>query len=409
MVHPTWTCEDLKALVADKEVLLRGLDASVLPVPKWLGLAALEESSIGVSNSVDQTHPEDRAILIDSFRESVLSPNELLKSRIRIEIDGHWQHREIEWINLVEMPQINGILCTSKQVAGPRISPPPRSPGGVHNATAWMIMNLNHNGLIIDARGAIDDILGLSTAEVVGDNAIDFVHPNSLASAVENWAQLRQNPQATRTARQEWQHINGSSVWLEASFLVRNEFNIELVLIDISEKIKNEQDLEESHARLEFIANHDQLTGLANRTTLLHRLKETIRLNAEDALVVFIDIDRFKIVNDTYGHDVGDTLLVEIANRLKEAVRPNDLAVRYGGDEFVIICDHIPLGDETGFLARLEANVFQEEIHLGPCLWTPEASIGYSRPKPNELPESVLRRADEAMFEIKRQRTEPRA
>ena len=104
--------------------------------------------------------------------------------------------------------------------------------------------------------------------------------------------------------------------------------------------------IERKQAELELAhqATHDALTGLANRTVFLERLEVTLaRIERRElsCAVLFLDLDRFKAVNDGLGHDVGDLLLVEAAERLRHLVRPSDTVARFGGDEFVVLCDDV--------------------------------------------------------------------
>jgi diguanylate cyclase (GGDEF)-like protein len=147
-------------------------------------------------------------------------------------------------------------------------------------------------------------------------------------------------------------------------------------------------------------AERDPLTGLLNRRAI----EEHLVLAADDeyeTVVVFIDLDGFKAVNDEYGHDAGDVVLVEIGARLRQAMRPDDAIGRYGGDEFVLVCSQAGPGAEHAIRRRIEL-AFAQPIRWNGGVWTPAASIGVTRSEPREPIESVIRRADHAMFTVKR-------
>jgi diguanylate cyclase (GGDEF)-like protein/PAS domain S-box-containing protein len=154
--------------------------------------------------------------------------------------------------------------------------------------------------------------------------------------------------------------------------------------------------------RLRRAALHDGLTGLLNRTAIEERIDAALGDDDEhDALVVFVDLDGFKAVNDTYGHDAGDAVLRAVAGRLRATVRPSDDIGRFGGDEFVMVCRDLAPGAEHDLLARLAA-ALDDPVDIGGIRWRPAASFGCSRTRPGDDLSAVLRRADLAMFEAKR-------
>jgi diguanylate cyclase (GGDEF)-like protein/PAS domain S-box-containing protein len=155
--------------------------------------------------------------------------------------------------------------------------------------------------------------------------------------------------------------------------------------------------------RLQTEIRQDALTGVLNRHGLDERLAEVLAVAPDTTLVVFIDLDGFKPVNDVYGHDAGDVVLSEVAQRLSRSLRPGDVVGRYGGDEFVVICQDVVPGDDAGIVRRID------EAMSGPVTfeggeWQAAASIGTARMTPGDDLTSVLRRADKAMFDAKRER-----
>jgi diguanylate cyclase (GGDEF)-like protein/PAS domain S-box-containing protein len=150
-------------------------------------------------------------------------------------------------------------------------------------------------------------------------------------------------------------------------------------------------------------AEYDLLTGTLNRHTL-DRTIEAALSSGTDVALIFVDIDDFKAVNDLYGHDAGDAVLVAVVERLTSAVRPSDEIGRYGGDEFVIVCHDVSAGAEKLILDRI-ASLLEEPINLDEHRsWIPRASVGVGRPQAGDRPGDVMQRADQSMYEMKRSR-----
>ena len=157
-----------------------------------------------------------------------------------------------------------------------------------------------------------------------------------------------------------------------------------------------------SHRALAFAATHDTLTGLANRPAFVGRLTDIAKLAEGEAAVLFIDLDRFKPVNDEHGHLAGDRVLQAVADRLNGALRPSDMVARLGGDEFAVLCERLTGTDDVGIVAgrlldALAAPIVLDESHQV----TITASVGVTELGRSEEPEAILARADLAMREAK--------
>lgn len=158
--------------------------------------------------------------------------------------------------------------------------------------------------------------------------------------------------------------------------------------------------------QLEFDALHDNLTGLPNRKLFLERLRHCIEINARHPdyrfAVLFIDLDRFKIVNDSLGHLVGDQMLIEVAKRVKATLRVGDTLARFGGDEFTILFEDIKDMDTTDQMAARIQNALGQPMEVGGQEVVTSASIGITVGGPGyQSPEEMLRDADAAMYRAK--------
>ncbi len=164
-----------------------------------------------------------------------------------------------------------------------------------------------------------------------------------------------------------------------------------------------------SEMRLDMLANHDPLTGLPNRSYfqdfLSHALARAQREKFQVSLL-FIDLDRFKHINDSQGHEVGDQVLRVVANRLDEQLRADDFVARLGGDEFAIILMHPPASRAAGRVARKLLKALAESFKLGRRRYAIGASVGISvYPDDGLDANTLLRQADLAMYQAKQRRS----
>ncbi|MBI3906988.1 MAG: diguanylate cyclase [Pseudomonas fluorescens] len=161
------------------------------------------------------------------------------------------------------------------------------------------------------------------------------------------------------------------------------------------------------HARLQYMAQYDQLTQLPNRELLRDRLKASLQVAREDRgrmALLYVDLDRFKHVNDTPGHAVGDMLLQAVANRLKGCVRETDTVARIGGDEFVVLLHSIRAADDTDIVVEKIRQVLVQPLRLDGHSVNIQPSIGVARyPDHGTEEKQLFRHADEAMYCAKRE------
>ena len=163
-------------------------------------------------------------------------------------------------------------------------------------------------------------------------------------------------------------------------------------------------ELRKLESRLVFELQHDTLTGLLNRSAFVRRVRETLATERRLCAVLFLDLDDFKPINDTYGHGVGDRLLQALATRIQSEIRPSDLACRLGGDEFAVFLSPVASPEDAKATGeRILVSLGQPfELAEGEYV-NPAASIGLALSSPNETAEAVIERADAAMFRAKHQ------
>jgi diguanylate cyclase (GGDEF)-like protein/PAS domain S-box-containing protein len=247
-------------------------------------------------------------------------------------------------------------------------------------------------------------MLGWDSEATIGrtPKQLGMDHPDDMEIIERNWVgALRE--ERSRTAAYRARRRDGSIVWLETTFrAVRGPAGeaIEMVCVsrDISERKSAE--LELAHRAL-----HDGLTGLPNRTLFLARLGQALRRSrrrARGVAVVFLDLDRFKVVNDSLGHKAGDRLLVDVAMRLSSALRPSDTLARFGGDELTLLCEDVADADDACAIAQRLLDTFTEPFIVQDGEAFLQASIGIALSRDGfETPEDLIRDADAAMYRAK--------
>jgi diguanylate cyclase (GGDEF)-like protein len=196
--------------------------------------------------------------------------------------------------------------------------------------------------------------------------------------------------------------LKGTRRWLEthATPLRDSEGNVTMLLgitRDTTQRKNNEE-------QISYLGNYDSLTGLPNRTLLAIRIKEllsTAKRNNQSISVMFLDLDRFKDINDSLGHTIGDTLLIESADRLKSVLREEDTVARLGGDEFIILLANTD-GDGAIRVAHKLLETFEKPFHIDNNELTITTSIGIALyPNDGSDFETLSKNADTAMYRAK--------
>jgi diguanylate cyclase (GGDEF)-like protein/PAS domain S-box-containing protein len=199
------------------------------------------------------------------------------------------------------------------------------------NATIEGIV-IHHNGIILEANVAFCRLVGRPDAAAVrGCPVLEFVAPGS-AGLVQEWLRSK----VIGIGEIELQHASGSNRPVE---VLSRPFEYDYAEVTLT-AVRDLSERKQAEAQIRKLAFHDALTGLPNRHLLNDRLAQALELASRSSgrvAVLCLDLDRFKFVNDLFGHDAGDRLLMEVANRLCGTVRANDTVARPGGDEFVIV------------------------------------------------------------------------
>jgi diguanylate cyclase (GGDEF)-like protein len=232
------------------------------------------------------------------------------------------------------------------------------------------------------------------------------VNQFEMSESVKNYLTWRD--QTLRVVREEAGRLGvAREVVAETSAIVRASADVSMIRMVKEFDVQRrdlQRTLEQERAKLTHLALHDPLTGLANRMLLLDRLSHAIAGTArrtEQVGVLYLDLDGFKGINDTLGHQAGDRLLVAVADRLQGLVRPSDTVARLGGDEFVIVCNDLLAGEQAlgAFAERIRAGVAAHRADVEDI--PVSVSIGGTIAVLGDEPEHVLARADAEMYVAK--------
>ncbi|GIW34799.1 bifunctional diguanylate cyclase/phosphodiesterase [Meiothermus sp.] len=239
--------------------------------------------------------------------------------------------------------------------------------------------------------------------EVVGQSLTQFVHPNSLPRVAER---IQRILSGERDALEEVRLLtrDGRELEVEALGVLVQIAGHKQVLISVRDVGERKR----QQARIEYLAYHDPLTDLPNRRKLwavAESLFVADRRKRESPALIYLDLDNFKVVNDTLGHQAGDELLRQLALRIKEVLRQDDLLARMGGDEFAVL---LPSADQASATAaaRRMMEVFDTPFVLGEHTLYVQASLGLAlHPEHGQTLDELARAADVAMYQAKHART----
>ncbi len=263
---------------------------------------------------------------------------------------------------------------------------------------------MDFDGRLLMANPALASLLGHSEAELLGHQLQEYLLADDLPLLNQQLG-LAGNSEFQGFARElRCRHSQGHTVWaaFHCSFFTEPGA-VSPCLIAQAQDVTSRRLAE---AELQRMAFHDGLTGLPNRRRFLECLSGAVARSQADAsyefAVMFIDFDRFKLVNDSLGHSAGDELLVQLARRLQENVRPSDVLSRLGGDEFAILAERSGAPRDAIVLAERLMAALRQPFKLGEVELVSSASIGITFSSFGyDSGEAVLRDADTAMYKAK--------
>ncbi len=250
------------------------------------------------------------------------------------------------------------------------------------------------DGRIVDANQSLAEMLRRDLDELVGCTLREFTHPDDVRAAQPHRARLELGIVDSFRIDQRYRRRDGEYVWARTRVSAAEDDGVMLAITHIEDVTEQRRAAEQ----LRYAARHDELTGLPNRSYLMHILHDRLA-TAEigEVAVLFVDLDHFKTINDSLGHEVGDQLLQSVAGRLRSALRDHDVLARFGGDEFIVVMK----GEPIDVAERLRKAIHPPMV-IGEHELFITASIGYSTNHEGGMsPNDLMRDADAAMYRAK--------
>jgi diguanylate cyclase (GGDEF)-like protein/PAS domain S-box-containing protein len=362
--------------------------------------------------ATDIMHPDDLAALRTRSDEITRPGSDGVHTDFRLRHrNGSWRWFEATITNHLDNPKVRGIVSNlhditeRKQADEALREAHERFLSAFENAPIGIAM-IDLDGDVLRANSAYGRIVGYPGARLCGMNVHDLTHPQDRESSKAEMARfVSKTADVSDTYRLEKRYLNaeGREVWVSVNVsCVRDDEGKPLYMIEQIEDVTERRELRE---RLAHAAIHDPLTTLPNRLLFMDRLEVALsragRIHGR-AAVIFLDLDGFKLVNDSMGHAAGDELLKAVAERLRAAMRPSDTVARFGGDEFVVLCEEITEEQEAFEIAERIAEALSRPIELfdGEIFVTASQGLAISEAE-GDTASGLLRDADTAMYVAK--------
>ena len=358
-------------------------------------------------NFLARVHPADRSDLQRRRTRIAMGPNAYQASDIRLLLrDGREKivHHSVE-VRVNDAGQPTAVVgtihdATERRALEAQLRDSEARYSGTVELAAVGIAHVAADGRLIWSNGAMREILGYSKEELEHLTVWDISHPEDVHVTDHERVQMHSGALDSLRTEKRYVRKDGGIIWVKIACAPRRDEHGKL-LYDIS-VVEDITPRKAAEARVQYLATHDELTGLANRALFMDTLSRAIdaaRANGGGCALIFIDLDRFKIVNDSLGHDAGDQLLKEVALRIGRCVGAADVIARFGGDEFVVLLDQICDRAAITATAGRILSAMREPVRVLSHDCRVTASIGIAVfPQDAADAAALMKRADIAMY-----------
>lgn len=371
------------------------------------------EESVGES-AFSFVHPDDVDRVRKAFAGGLGDPTSrpVVEYRFRHKA-GTWRWLESVGANLLDTPGLGEFVVNSRDITERKLAErslkesEQRFRRSFRDAAIGMVL-VSPAGRFLQTNRAFRDIVGYGEGELLSMTFLELTHPDDVATNLAHFKQMLAGEIDAYQVEKRYVHSEGHGVWafLSAS-VVRDDGGEPVYFVCQIQDITERKMLGE---RLHHRAFHDPLTELPNRQLFVDRLAQAHRRagrrSPSRVAVLFMDIDGFKVVNDSLGHRAGDLLLVVVSQRLRRCLRPEDTLARFGGDEFVVLLEDVEGPEHALRVAKRIAIELQRPFAVDGRELFVSVSVGIALgDAQGKDPEDLVRDADTAMYRAKAEGT----
>jgi diguanylate cyclase (GGDEF)-like protein/PAS domain S-box-containing protein len=396
-----------RAIVERASDLITVLDADMniaYASPAAMRLLGKRPEDIIGTPALDHVHPDDREFASLELLDAMSHEQPGAPVPVRL-LDAHGRPVAAEALatNLLADEAVQGVIVTLRDVRERDLLD--RRFRTAFDAAPIGMALVGVDGSFIQVNEALCEIVGYPADALRARRFQDITHPDDLDADLDHLERLVAGRIPGYRMEKRYIRADGDLVWVQLSVtLVRHDDGEPAYFISQIEDVTDRRSRTDG---LAYQAHHDHLTGLLNRHATLRRLEQAMsRRHLASVALLFADLDRFKDVNDTYGHAVGDDVLRTLAGRIGSSVRPGDAAGRLGGDEFVVVLEGSDHGQAELLADRLRRCIADPITLPSGVVVEVHASIGIAVATADDHDATaLLTRADAAMYAEKRSRS----